>query len=80
MATATPRAPTVKVLISGQAMKMAISAVAGNTPRRIRCPPIRSASRPPMGRMTVARTTKPAVRKPASVGVSSNISVRKIGR
>ena len=41
---------------------------------------IRSARLPPMGRITVARTTKPAVRIPASCGVSPNISVRKIGR
>jgi hypothetical protein len=80
MAAAMPRAPTVNVLISGQAMKSAMTAVAGKTASRMRRPPTRSASQPPTGRMAVARTTKPAVRKPAPAGDRSNISVRKVGR
>src|SRR5262245_10055591 len=80
MAAAIPNAPMVNVTIIGQARKTAIAAVTGKTHSKIFRPPILSASIPPTGRIAVASTTNPAVRKPAAPGVSLNISVKKVGR
>ena len=80
IAAAIPSAPMVNVTIMGQARKIAITATNGKAQVRMARPPTLSASVPPMGRIAVARTMKPAVLRPAFCGVSLNISVRKIGR
>lgn len=51
-----------------------------NTPESTRAPPMWSDSVPPTGRINVASTTKPAVRKPASVSVNPNSSRSSVGR
>src|ERR1035437_4537982 len=66
IAPATPRAPIVNVTMSGQARKIAIAPVKGKPHFRMLRPPNLSANTPPKGRIAVARTTNPAVRKPAS--------------
>src|SRR5215510_14485067 len=80
MAAAMPRAPMVNSTIWWEGKKMAAMATHKNTQSRILSPPTLSASHPPTGRVAVASTTKPAVRIPASSGVSWNISVRNMGR
>ena len=69
---AVPRAPTVNGTMDDHASSMAKGATPANTADRTRAPPMRSESQPPRGRMRVARTTKPAVRNPASAGDSLN--------
>src|ERR1019366_9673451 len=63
---ATPSAPSVNVIMSGQARKIAITLVKGKAHFRMLRPPNLSANTPPKGRIAVASTTNPAVRKPAS--------------
>ena len=77
---AHPRAPTVNGSMDGHA----ISSANGTTPKKTtlstRAPPIRSESHPPTGRNSVASTTKPAVRSPASAAFSPNWSLSRLGR
>ena len=77
---AQPSAPTVNGIIEGQASSSAKGTTARKTPESTRAPPIRSASMPPTGRSSVASTTKPAVRNPASAGRRPNWSRRSVGR
>jgi len=51
-----------------------------NTPESTRAPPIWSDNHPPTGRRSVATATNPAVRNPASAGVSPNSSRRSVGK
>src|SRR5262249_49939278 len=72
MSGAQPSAPTVKGIIAGHARSTAKTAMPANTQESTCAPPMRSASQPPIGRMAVASTTKPAARKPASAGARPN--------
>ncbi len=77
---AQPSAPVVKGIMAGQASSMAKGATPRNTADRTGAPPMRSASQPPKGRSSVARTTNPAVRKPASAGARWNSSFSSVGK
>ena len=66
--TAQPSAPMVNGSMEGQASSSAKGITIEKTADSTRAPPIRSESQPPTGRSSVARTTKPAVRNPASAG------------
>ena len=77
---AQPSAPTVKGIIAGHASSIANGATPRNTADNTRAPPMRSESQPPKGRSSVASTTKPAVRKPASAGGRRKSSFSKVGR
>ena len=68
---ADPSAPTVNGIIEG-APAAGRTAPTGRIQDSTRAPPISSDSQPPKGRSSVARTTKPAVRKPASAGGKRN--------
>ena len=70
----------MKGIIDDQAMSSAKGATPRNTADNTRAPPMRSESHPPSGRSRVARTTKPAVRNPASAGGKWNSSFNKVGR
>ena len=75
-----PSAPTVNGIIEGQASSSANGTMPRKAMESTRAPPISSESQPPIGRRTVARTTKPAVRNPASAGSRWNSSLRRLGR
>ena len=77
---AQPSAPTVNGTIAGQANNSANNAMPGNTPPSTRAPPMRSDSHPPTGRNSVASTTKPAARNPASVTLIPKSSRNSNGR
>ena len=77
---AQPSAPTVNGNIAGHDINRANGIIPRKTVWRTRAPPILSDSQPPSGRVRVASTTKPAVRKPASAGLNPNWSLSKTGR
>src|SRR5438034_3951330 len=77
---AQPSAPTVNGNIAGQASSSANNPMPGNTPASTRAPPMRSESQPPTGRNSVASTTNPAARKPASGMLRPNSSRSSSGK
>src|SRR5262249_56721256 len=78
--TAQPNAPTVNGRIEDDDIRRANGIIPANTPQSTRAPPMRSESHPPTGRISAAKTTKPAVRNPASPSVSWNWSRNSNGR
>ena len=77
---AQPSAPTVNGSIEGHISSSANGTTPASTPERTRAPPIRSERMPPIGRISVASTTNPAVRNPASAIVKPNSSRSSVGR
>src|SRR6266567_413723 len=77
---AQPRAPTVNGKIDGQDSNSANGINPKNTAESTRAPPILSDNHPPIGRSSVASTTNPPVRSPASAVVRPNSSLSKLGR
>ena len=77
---AQPSAPTVNGIIDGQIISSENAATPPNTHDSTCAPPIRSESQPPSGRISVASTTKPAARKPASAGAKPNCARSSVGK
>ena len=77
---AHPSAPTVNGTMDGHVRSSENSATPPKTHDRTWAPPIRSASHPPTGRISVASTTNPAARNPASAGARPNCARSSVGR
>ena len=77
---AQPSAPTVNGTIDGHVSSSENSATPPKTHDRTCAPPMRSASQPPTGRISVASTTNPAARNPASAGARPNCARSSVGR
>jgi hypothetical protein len=80
MSVAQARAPTVNGTIAGHESSSAKIAIPLNTHDSTCAPPMRSASHPPAGRISVASTTNPAARNPASAAVRPNCERNNVGR
>jgi hypothetical protein len=67
-------------MIDGHISSSANGTMPANTPESTRAPPMWSDTMPPSGRISVASTTKPAVRNPASAAVRANSSRNNVGK